>query len=76
MRRTVFGPLYLCLKEPTGHVSDRIKKNLFHAQTVVVTCSESGKLTSSLVTYWRDHCLIPNFFIENITSRGQFSFSC
>ena len=73
MRRTVFGPLCLCLKEPTGHMSDRIKKNLFHAQNVVVTCSESGKLTSSLVTYWRDHCLILNFFIENITSRGQFS---
>ena len=51
MRRIVFGPLYLCLKEPTGHMSDRIKKNLFHAQHVVVTCSESGKLTSSLVTY-------------------------
>ena len=61
MRRTVFGPLYLCLKEPTGHMSDRVKKNLFHAQNVVVTCSERGKLTSSLVTYWRDHCLTPNF---------------
>ncbi|CAF1541711.1 unnamed protein product, partial [Rotaria sp. Silwood1] len=41
-------------------MSDRIKNNLFHAQNVVVTCSKSGKLTSSLVTYWRDHCLIPN----------------
>ena len=75
MRRTVFGPLYLCLKQPTGHMSDRIKKNLFHAQNVVVRCSESGKLTSSLVTYWRDHCLYSKFVIENITSRGQLSFS-
>ena len=29
MRRTVFGPLYLCLKEPTGHMSDRTKKIYF-----------------------------------------------
>ena len=42
MRGTVFGSLYVCLKEPTGHMSDRIKKNLFYAQNVVVTCSESG----------------------------------
>ena len=72
MRRTVFGPLYLCLKEPTGHMSDRIKKNLFHAQNVVVTCSESGKLTSSLVTYWRDHCLIPNLSSKTLLLVDSF----
>ena len=25
---------------------------------VVITCSASGKLTSSLVAYWRDNCLL------------------
>ena len=72
MRRTVFGPLYLCLKEPTGHMSNRIKKNLFHAQNVVVKCSESGKLTSSLVTYWRDHCLIPNLSSKTLLLVDSF----
>ncbi|CAM4778789.1 unnamed protein product [Rotaria magnacalcarata] len=57
---TVFGPLYVCLKEPSGRISDRIKKNLFNAKNIVLTCSKSGKLTSSLVTYWRDNCLVPN----------------
>ena len=72
MRGTVFGPLYLCLKEPTGHMSDRIKMNLFHAQNVVVMCSESGKLTSSLVTYWRDHCLIPNLSSKTLLLVDSF----
>ena len=57
---SALGPLYLCLKEPTGHMSDNIQEKLFNARNIVVTCSKSGKLTSSLVTYWRDHCLIPN----------------
>ena len=53
------GPLFLCLKETSGHLSDNIKKNLFHASNVVVTCSKSGKLTSSLVQYWIDNVLKP-----------------
>ena len=72
MRRTVFGSLNLCLKEPTGHMSDRIKKNLFHAQNVVVTCSESGKLTLSLVTYWHDHYLIPNLSSKTLLLVDSF----
>ncbi|CAF3058441.1 unnamed protein product [Rotaria sp. Silwood2] len=72
MRGTVFGPLYLCLKEQTGHMSDKIKENLFHAQNVVVTCSKSGKLTSSLVTYWRDHCLIPNLSSKTLLLVDSF----
>lgn len=55
----VIGPLFLCLKEPTGKLSDNIKKNLFKAKNVVVTCSTSGKLTESLVKYWRDTVLEP-----------------
>ncbi|CAF3901248.1 unnamed protein product [Rotaria sp. Silwood1] len=56
----VLNPLYMCLKEVSGHISENLKKNLFNAKNIVLTCSKSGKLTSSLVTYWRDHCLIPN----------------
>jgi len=60
MDGTVLNPLYICLKEVSGRISENSKKNLFKAKNIVVTCSKSGKLTSSLVTYWRDQCLIPN----------------
>jgi len=40
--------------------SDRIKENLFNASNVVVTCSASGKLTTSLVSYWVDKVLRPS----------------
>lgn len=34
-----------------------IKRKLFPASNIVLTCSSSGKLTTSLVEYWRDHVL-------------------
>ena len=54
------GPMYLCLQEPNGKMGERVKKNLFQPTNVVITCSKSGKLTSSLVAYWRDKCLVPS----------------
>ena len=36
-----------------------LKKDLFTASNVVVTCSKSGKLTTSLVQYWTDNILKP-----------------
>ncbi|CAF1619742.1 unnamed protein product, partial [Didymodactylos carnosus] len=59
MQGNCVGPLFLCLKEPTGHMSENIKNNLFQADNVVVTCSKSGKLTTSLVEYWVDKVLQP-----------------
>ncbi|CAF1461217.1 unnamed protein product [Adineta ricciae] len=56
----LLSPLYLCLKEPTGRLSDNIRLRLFKASNVVITCSSSGKLTTSLVEYWRDHVLLPS----------------
>jgi hypothetical protein len=56
----VLSPLYLCLKEPKGHMSENIRSHLFKTSNVVVTCSSSGKLTTSLVEYWRDHVLLPS----------------
>ena len=53
------GPLFLCLKEPSGHLSDKITKDLFQAQNIVLTCSKSGKLTTSLVDYWVKNVLVP-----------------
>ena len=56
----LLSPLYLCLKEPTGRLSDNIRSRLFKASDVVITCSSSGKLTTSLVEYWRDNVLLPS----------------
>jgi hypothetical protein len=53
------GPLYLCLKEPKGHMSENIKQGLFKADNIVITCSKSGKLTTSLAQYWSDNILLP-----------------
>ncbi|CAF1459829.1 unnamed protein product [Rotaria sordida] len=51
----------LSLEYMTGALkSDRIKENLFNASNVVVTCSASGKLTTSLVSYWVDKILRPS----------------
>jgi hypothetical protein len=56
----LLSPLYLCLKEPTGRLSDNIRSHLFKASNIVITCSSSGKLSTSLVEYWRDHVLLPS----------------
>ena len=54
------GPMYLCLDEMNGRMGEVVKTPLFKPNNVVVTCLSSGKLTSSLVTYWRDNCLLPS----------------
>jgi hypothetical protein len=54
----LLSSLYLCLKEPKGHMSENIRSHLFKTSNVVITCSSSGKLTTSLVEYWRDHVLL------------------
>ena len=43
----LLSPLYLCFKEPKGHMSENIRSHLFKASNVVITCSSSGKLTTS-----------------------------
>jgi hypothetical protein len=53
------GPLFLCLKEKNGRMSENIKRNLFKTDNVIITCSQSGKLTTSLVEYWVQNVLIP-----------------
>ncbi|CAF1019988.1 unnamed protein product, partial [Adineta ricciae] len=62
----LLSPLYLSLKEPKGHTSENIRLHLFNASNVVITCSSSGKLTTSMVEYWRDHVLLSS--LENIRS--------
>ena len=58
----VVGPMYLCLKEPNGRISEtEFDYSCFYFsnwcsvrcpwKNVVITCSKSGKLTTSLVHY-------------------------
>ena len=56
----LLSPLYLGLKESKGHLSENIRWHLFKESNVVITCSSSGKLTTSLVEYWRDHVFLPS----------------
>ena len=51
------GPMYLCLEETKGRLGDTVQRNLFQPKNVIITCSTSGKLTSSLVKYWKDRVL-------------------
>jgi hypothetical protein len=60
MSGKIVGPVYLCLKEINGQMSDNIRANLPKVKNVIVSCSASGKLTTSLVKYWRDKCLLPS----------------
>ena len=57
MSGAVVGPLFLCLKEESGRLGERVKLTLLKPKNVVLTCSKSGKLTTSLVEYWRDEVL-------------------
>ena len=42
-----------------GKMGEQVKKHLFQPKNVTITCSSSGKLTTSLVDYSRDNCFLP-----------------
>ena len=52
------GSILLCLQEPKGKIGESVKNRLLKPSNAVITCSASGKLTSSLVAYWHDNCLL------------------
>ena len=41
-------------------MDDIVKRRLFQAKNIVITCSSSDKLMNSLVKYWRDKVLVPS----------------
>ena len=41
-------------------MGEQVKSRLFEQKNVVITCSSSGKLTTSLVSYWLNKCLLPS----------------
>ena len=38
---TLAEKLFLCLKEPNGHMSESIKQSLFQADNLIITCKSS-----------------------------------
>ena len=38
---TLVGKLFLCLKEPNGHMSETIRQSLFQANNLIITCKLS-----------------------------------
>lgn len=69
----VAGPVFLCLQEPNGKISDckpfspyiiislsALQNKIFKASNVVLSCSKSGKLSSTHVPYWLEQALLPH----------------
>lgn len=67
------GPVFVCLKELGGRMSERIRSNLPVLNNVVVTCSSSGKLTTSLVEYWLSTCLVPSISTSTLLLSDSWS---
>ena len=43
-----------------------IREKMLKPKNVVITCSKAGKLTTSLVYYWRDNILVPNVSTKSL----------
>jgi hypothetical protein len=41
-----------------------VQKKMFEASNVVVSCSKSGKLSSTHVSFWLEHVLLPHVPIK------------
>lgn len=54
----ITGDVFVCLQERTGKLGPNIKNQLFPASNVSVTCSTSGKLTTSLYEYWLEQVVM------------------
>ncbi|CAF1331100.1 unnamed protein product [Adineta steineri] len=55
----VVGPIFLCMQESGGKMSDSVKKKTFQATNVILSCSQSGKLSSTHIPYWIENALLP-----------------
>ncbi|CAF1547985.1 unnamed protein product [Adineta ricciae] len=40
-------------------MGEQVKRHLFQPKNVIITCSTSGKLTTTLIEHWRDNCFLP-----------------
>lgn len=76
----ITGKLYLCLQEPSGKMGPQVEKTYFRAPNVEVTCSSSGKLTTSLFQRWVELVFSPNAYAHCLllldSWTGQQSDNC
>lgn len=67
----LLSPLYIVLKESSGHFGPIVERNLFRAQNVYVDSSKSGKLTTGM-----PHRLITIFYHnENLRTLKKFQIT-
>jgi len=56
----IVGDVFLCLQEKSGRFGPQVEANIFHAPNVTLSCSVSGKLTSSIFSYFVEKVLKPS----------------
>lgn len=54
---SVWPKTLLCMKEPNGRFGDHVNATVYRPQNVELTCTRSGKFTSSTFEYWVDTIL-------------------
>ncbi|CAF3825931.1 unnamed protein product [Rotaria magnacalcarata] len=58
--RSTSNTTHSCTIQSTKALNGTVFGPLYLSKNIVLACSKNDKLTHSLVTYWRDHCLVPN----------------
>lgn len=56
----IVGDVFMCLQETSGKLGRRVEEDMFPACNVTLTCSKSGKLTTSLYEYFLDKVVVPS----------------
>lgn len=49
---SIWPKTLLCLKEPTGRFGARVMNSIYKPRNIELTCTRSGKFTSSTFEYW------------------------
>jgi len=60
MAGTIVGDVFLCFQEKSGRLGQRVENTILPVSNVTITCSTSGKLTTSLFEYYLDEVLLKN----------------
>jgi len=55
----IIGDAFVCLQEQSGKIGPVVQENIFLAPNLLVTCSQSGKLTKTHVKYYVEKLLYP-----------------
>ncbi|CAL8127138.1 unnamed protein product [Orchesella dallaii] len=58
MAGKIVGDVFICLQERSGRLGPQVQNDLCFARNVTLTCSTSGKLTTSLYEYFLDKVVV------------------